>query len=118
LNLAAKRNQINCGLTFFLHYKVKPQLIWFLFTARFNKVKLIYSFSVQSGISEDAATATEKQCSWSQWTDYNGDCYKFFFNDANGLTAEEDCIAKGGHLTSVHSSDEDNFLQGLAGLYN
>ena len=45
-------------------------------------------------------------------------CYKMFEEAKNYSTAESDCIQKWGHLTSVHSKEEDEFLRRLIGPSN
>jgi hypothetical protein len=42
-----------------------------------------------------------------------GSCYAFFDEPASWSDAEQGCVAWGGHLASVESSQEDAFLDGL-----
>ena len=42
-------------------------------------------------------------------------CYRISEDVKNYAEAENDCIQKGGHLTSVHSKEEDEFLRRLTG---
>lgn len=45
----------------------------------------------------------------SGWSLYNSSCYKVNFNH-NWDDAEADCVTNGGHLASIHSTQENIFL--------
>ncbi|CAJ0594092.1 unnamed protein product [Cylicocyclus nassatus] len=63
---------------------------------------------------KDSHEACPGHCE-SGWThfDKNDACYKTFYN-ANAYDAEYICNTLGGHLTSIHSSDENMFVAELA----
>ena len=44
---------------------------------------------------------------------YDGHCYQLSLNNATWEDAEADCYNKGGHLASVHSLKENNFISQL-----
>ena len=50
----------------------------------------------------------------SEWTEYNGGCYKLFSNSEYWTVADAYCLAEGGRLTSVHSNEENEFLNTFA----
>jgi hypothetical protein len=52
----------------------------------------------------------------SGWTLFNSYCYLLVPASANATwaNAEQDCYSKGGHLASVHSTEENTFLINLA----
>jgi hypothetical protein len=49
----------------------------------------------------------------SGWSLYNSSCYKMNFNH-NWDDAEVDCVTNGGHLASIHSTQENIFISTLA----
>lgn len=61
-------------------------------------------------------TTTEVTCE-AEWSEFNGSCYKLFKNDYTWLQAMTSCIKEGSALTSVHSLEEENFLNDLAQNY-
>ena len=48
------------------------------------------------------------------WKPFNGHCYLLVKNAKNWNNAEKDCNSKGGHLASIHSAAENNFVSSLA----
>jgi len=48
------------------------------------------------------------------WSSFNGGCYKLFDSFETWDAAENICQGEGGQLTSVHSEEEDSFLQSIA----
>ena len=46
----------------------------------------------------------------SGWQEFEGHCYLLVEKFATWANAENDCISKGGHLASIHSADENNFI--------
>ncbi len=46
----------------------------------------------------------------SGWQKFEGHCYLLVEKFATWANAENDCISKGGHLASIHSADENNFI--------
>lgn len=68
-----------------------------------------------------ASTTTATTCV-NGWTAYGGSCYKFYLvANPKGSTwyeSESYCVEAGGHLTSVHSVEEENFIEALAKSYN
>jgi hypothetical protein len=47
------------------------------------------------------------------WVQFEGYCYLVVNNTAVWDQAEKNCISKGGHLASIHSDSENNFIQSL-----
>jgi len=48
------------------------------------------------------------------WNQYDGRCYLLVRVGATWPDAEAYCNSKGGHLASIHSLAENNFIVGLA----
>ncbi len=46
------------------------------------------------------------------WEEFQGHCYGFFNTYMYWKNAENDCIIKGGHLASIHSNAEQDFIYG------
>ena len=49
----------------------------------------------------------------SDWLEFSKNCYKGFLKYLNWVDAESHCIEHGGHLASVHSDQEKDFIHGL-----
>ncbi|XP_036410142.1 neurocan core protein-like [Megalops cyprinoides] len=47
------------------------------------------------------------------WKKFHGHCYRYFTHRHTWEDAEKDCREHGGHLASVHSAMEQDFLNGL-----
>jgi hypothetical protein len=47
------------------------------------------------------------------WILFDGHCYLMVESDTTWAAAEKDCNDKGGHLASIHSADENNFIHSL-----
>ncbi|XP_064184716.1 neurocan core protein-like isoform X1 [Anguilla rostrata] len=47
------------------------------------------------------------------WKKFHGHCYRYFTHRHTWEDAERDCREHGGHLASVHSAAEQDFLNGL-----
>jgi hypothetical protein len=47
------------------------------------------------------------------WTPFEGHCYLLVKSSETWADAENDCNRKGGHLTSVHSADENTFIHSI-----
>ncbi|CAO4373892.1 unnamed protein product [Caenorhabditis nigoni] len=47
------------------------------------------------------------------WIQFEQDCYKPYRMRARFMEAENKCKEVGGHLTSIHSPEENDFLRGL-----
>ena len=51
----------------------------------------------------------------SGWTEFQGGCYKFYGSSSETWAySDAICLADGARLTSVHSEEEDAFLNDLA----
>ncbi|CAL8382004.1 unnamed protein product [Boreogadus saida] len=44
------------------------------------------------------------------WVSFGVDCYKYVASKMNWIDAEKNCISLGGHLVSIHSTGENNFI--------
>jgi len=65
-----------------------------------------------------APTVKPKGCP-SSYTKFNDHCYKFVSDSSHSwVTAENYCRKEGGHLASVHSQAENDFITKLAGNEN
>ena len=50
------------------------------------------------------------------WEEFGGHCYLVFLTpNTSWQSAERDCQSKGGHLASIHSKAEEDFIIELAG---
>ena len=49
------------------------------------------------------------------WESFKMGCYKIPADFNNSTSAENDCVQKGGHLASIHSKEENEFLLRLIG---
>merc|ERR1711874_226611 len=49
------------------------------------------------------------------WSDFNGECYKYFSQEKTWDDAEDQCVAEQAHLVSIHSEEEHQFVVGLNG---
>jgi hypothetical protein len=50
------------------------------------------------------------------WKEFDGHCYQLSMSEATWENAEADCYNKGGHLASIHSVEENNFISKLYSL--
>ncbi|KAJ8387750.1 hypothetical protein AAFF_G00150510 [Aldrovandia affinis] len=48
------------------------------------------------------------------WRKFHGHCYRYFTHRHTWEDAEKDCREHSGHLASVHSADEQDFVNGLS----
>ena len=73
----------------------------------------------RGGLSAGTTTATTTTTSrpecpygWETYEDSNGNlkCFKYCGDTTYATYAEENCRAQGGHLASIHSAEEQNFL--------
>jgi len=49
-------------------------------------------------------------CRSFNYTEFEGHCYKFSHSTTTWLEAEGRCLGEGGHLASIHSQEEEQFL--------
>ncbi|XP_039599327.1 neurocan core protein-like, partial [Polypterus senegalus] len=47
------------------------------------------------------------------WRKFHGHCYRYFSHRHTWEDAEKDCREHSGHLASIHSLEEQNFINGL-----
>jgi hypothetical protein len=100
--------------TFILHSVCKA---WKAFSAIFiqNKNLFIKYFSKLKCILEEKVAPVvqhDRECPGG-WVQFEGYCYLVVNNTAVWDKAENNCISKGGHLASIHSDSENNFIQSL-----
>ena len=50
----------------------------------------------------------------ADWAVLGSNCYKAFDSKGNWQDAENHCQGQGGHLASIHSKEENDFVAGLA----
>ncbi|KAK7889240.1 hypothetical protein WMY93_024800 [Mugilogobius chulae] len=48
------------------------------------------------------------------WRKFHGHCYRYFSRRHTWEDAEKDCREHSGHLASIHSAPEQNFIRGLS----
>ena len=61
-----------------------------------------------------ASTTTTMSCP-SGWSEFQGGCYKFYGSSTETWhLADATCLTEGARLTSVHSVEEESFLNDLA----
>ncbi|XP_074525217.1 neurocan core protein-like [Halichoeres trimaculatus] len=48
------------------------------------------------------------------WRKFHGHCYRYFTRRHNWEDAERDCREHNGHLASIHSPAEQNFIRGIS----
>ena len=46
------------------------------------------------------------------WNFFQGACYRVFTDDVLFADAEANCVELGGHLASIHSVEENDFILG------
>jgi len=63
--------------------------------------------------TEQPETTPAETCP-SEWSEFNSNCYKFFGLYTYWADADTFCSQEGGSITSVHSKEEQKFLQSLA----
>uniref|UniRef100_A0A3Q1EUQ7 C-type lectin domain-containing protein n=1 Tax=Acanthochromis polyacanthus TaxID=80966 RepID=A0A3Q1EUQ7_9TELE len=47
------------------------------------------------------------------WFGFNGRCYKYISSRMTWVDAELHCVSEGANLVSIHSADEQNFVNSL-----
>ncbi|XP_036452963.1 ladderlectin-like [Colossoma macropomum] len=67
-------------------------------------------FLIFSGLCALPFTLSQCQNGWSQ---FGSRCFSVFTTSANWLASEQNCVNMGGHLASVHSSEEYTFIRAL-----
>jgi len=65
-----------------------------------------------STTSQPETTTTMFGCPGG-WTEFEGHCYLLSDHWKNWQDAEQVCLSRGGHLASIHSLAEHDFLDGL-----
>jgi len=66
-----------------------------------------------STTSTASPTTTAMSCP-SGWTEFQRGCYKLFSSSETWVIADSLCLAEGARLTSVHSMEEEDFLNSLS----
>jgi hypothetical protein len=51
------------------------------------------------------------------WEEYDGHCYLAVLEEFRWVEAESECTLQGGHLASIHSQDEQDFIFQLLAVY-
>ena len=52
----------------------------------------------------------------SGWKEFDNSCYKLHLSFRTWYDARDDCLTQDSHLTSVHSDDEQNFIETELGI--
>ncbi|KAM6900020.1 ladderlectin-like [Xenentodon cancila] len=52
------------------------------------------------------------------WYSFNNHCYKYIATQMNWADAELHCLSEGANLVSIHSHEEENFIQMLIQNYD
>ncbi|KAI5085481.1 neurocan core protein [Silurus meridionalis] len=48
------------------------------------------------------------------WRKFHGHCYRYFIHRLNWEDAEKDCRAHNGHLASIHTREEQDFINSMS----
>ncbi len=59
------------------------------------------------------APICQYDCPAGGWKLFEGRCYLIVKSEVTWADAEKDCQNKGGHLASIHSAAESNFIHNL-----
>ncbi|XP_077998784.1 lectin BRA-3-like [Glandiceps talaboti] len=70
-----------------------------------SNVTVNVGFNSVSGYSQSICPST--------WPTYGGNCYSFIDAENDWIKAESACKSFGGHLASIHSRQENEFVVGL-----
>jgi len=62
-----------------------------------------------AAVCEHRITPSKYQCPYN-WTSFDKHCYKFFEDQVIWNDANQECLAQGGNLVSIHSAEEDQFV--------
>ncbi|XP_034091444.1 lactose-binding lectin l-2-like [Gymnodraco acuticeps] len=63
--------------------------------------------------SDDPPMELQQDACPSFWFSFNGRCYKYFNTETTWADAELHCVSQGGNLVSLHSTEEEDFVQFL-----
>ena len=69
--------------------------------------------SAAASTTREPATTTQFNCP-AGWQEFEGHCYLYSYF-LSWDSAESQCVSYGGHLASVHSKSEQDFLSKLVG---
>uniref|UniRef100_A0A8C4T381 Lactose-binding lectin l-2-like n=1 Tax=Erpetoichthys calabaricus TaxID=27687 RepID=A0A8C4T381_ERPCA len=68
---------------------------------------LLVSLAVSLQAASDASVCDQG------WASFSGQCYRYFREMKSWAEAEIHCLSLGGHMASVHSSDDNQFVTSL-----
>uniref|UniRef100_A0A8C1NTK1 Galactose-specific lectin nattectin-like n=1 Tax=Cyprinus carpio TaxID=7962 RepID=A0A8C1NTK1_CYPCA len=66
-----------------------------------------------TGTGDGTCTLVRHETCESEWSAYNGRCFRFFNYQHSWIDAEKQCLGYDGNLASVHSYEEYTFIQDL-----
>ncbi|TKS74749.1 Neurocan core protein [Collichthys lucidus] len=72
-----------------------------------------YSCYCPQGFSGESCEIDTEGCEHT-WRKFHGHCYRYFSRRHTWEDAEKDCREHSGHLASIHSLPEQNFIRGLS----
>ena len=71
------------------------------------------SCSTRDGLNFDAIVSDPVPPCGGNWTQFGVHCYKYFGERLSWYDAQARCEQEGGHLTSIHSAEENLFVTSL-----
>uniref|UniRef100_A0A8B9KM82 C-type lectin domain-containing protein n=1 Tax=Astyanax mexicanus TaxID=7994 RepID=A0A8B9KM82_ASTMX len=71
-----------------------------------------FCIHLKTDIKTNFVFSPEQKCQ-NGWSQFGHRCFMIFKNSADWPASEENCVAMGGHLASVHSSEEHTFIVNL-----
>uniref|UniRef100_A0A673JT27 Neurocan core protein-like n=1 Tax=Sinocyclocheilus rhinocerous TaxID=307959 RepID=A0A673JT27_9TELE len=81
-----------------------------------EELKLIVIFAVSDSFlyctSHSLSLSDTEGCEHN-WRKFHGHCYRYFTRRHTWEDAEKDCREHSGHLASIHSTQEQDFINGL-----
>ncbi|KAG9343653.1 hypothetical protein JZ751_013823 [Albula glossodonta] len=72
----------------------------------------VFRTSKPPAVFHPAPSASDTEGCERGWKKFHGHCYRYFTHRHTWEDAEKDCREHGGHLASVHTTAEQDFLNG------
>jgi len=76
------------------------------------------SSPIMTSASSSVSVSTKPKGCPAGWDVLGSNCYKAFESELNWQDAENHCKGQGGHLASIHSKEENDFVAGLASPFH
>ncbi|XP_051812111.1 echinoidin-like [Acanthochromis polyacanthus] len=84
-------------------------------------ILLLFLFALALGAvipSDDQSVKLQRGNCPQFWFSFNGRCYKYIATTMTWAIAEFYCVSQGAHLVSIHSADEQNFVNSLISSFD